>query len=162
MPCTATVRSVESFRVRRFQPLAGLPSQAWHGSKSGNTSGHSGQLQGIRIHNLMAEWRPRSVTLDHGMLNHAPSFHVMKGAERISHYHKSENTVLSFRRVCGSSLYAEKVNKGMVHVWLGTFNESPRVRPQAHVFVDFKAPWYEIKDELVRFEAMPPVNKEAT
>ena len=29
MPCTATVRSVESFRVRRFQPLAGLPSQAF-------------------------------------------------------------------------------------------------------------------------------------
>jgi hypothetical protein len=91
-----------------------------------------------------------------------PSFHVLKGAECISHYHKSENTVLSFCQVCGSSLYAEKVNKGMVHVRLGTLNESPCVRPQAHVFVDSKAPWYEIKDELVRFEAMPPVNKKAT
>jgi hypothetical protein len=42
-----------------------------HGSKSGNTSDHSGQPQGVRVHSLMAEWRPRSVTLDRSMLNHA-------------------------------------------------------------------------------------------
>jgi hypothetical protein len=39
-----------------------------------------------------------------------PDFHLVKGAEAITHYKKSENTILAFCRICGSSLYGEKPN----------------------------------------------------
>jgi len=35
---------------------------------------------------------------------------------------------------------------------MGTLDDDPGLRPQAHIFVGSKAPWYEIADELPRYE----------
>ena len=43
-----------------------------------------------------------------------------------------------------------------VHVAMGTLAETPSIRPSMHVFVGSKAPWYEITDDLPRFEGAPP------
>jgi hypothetical protein len=81
------------------------------------------------------------------------AFHVMQGQDRIGHYRKSENTVLGFCRDCGSSLYALKPNKGMVHLRLGTLDQAPSLRPQFHSYVGSKAPWHRIGDGLPQFQA---------
>jgi hypothetical protein len=39
---------------------------------------------------------------------------------------------------------------------LGSCDGDPGVRPEAHVFVASKAPWFEIHDALPRFDAHPP------
>src|SRR5438105_11753662 len=61
-------------------------------------------------------------------------FNVTKGAEAIKTYFKSEKTVLAFCGNCGSSLYAEKPKRGMLHLRLGTLNEAPTLRPQFDSF----------------------------
>jgi hypothetical protein len=85
-------------------------------------------------------------------------FHILKGQEHIATYVKSENTVLAFCRTCGSSLYAEKPKKNMIHLRLGTLDESPGVTPQFHSFVGSKASWDHIGDDLPQFEAGRPAS----
>jgi hypothetical protein len=83
-------------------------------------------------------------------------FRVVTGADRITHYRKSENSTLGFCRVCGSSLYAQKPGRGMVHLRLGTLDQAPTLRPDAHVFVGSKAAWHEIGDELPQYPGARP------
>ncbi len=73
--------------------------------------------------------------------------------ESIKHYPKSEDTVLGFCSICGSSLYADKPQRGMVHLRLGTLFDTPSLVPQTHAFVGSKVPWYAIQDGLPEFEA---------
>jgi len=39
-----------------------------------------------------------------------------------------------------------------VHVALGSLVDAPSIRPTKHIFVGSKAPWFEITDDLPRFE----------
>ena len=43
------------------------------------------------------------------------------------------------------------VDRDMINVPAGTLDDDPALRPQRHIFVDFKAPWFEIVDALPRF-----------
>ena len=83
----------------------------------------------------------------------AEEFRIEKGADAITTYEKSASTVLAFCRVCGSSLYAVKPKRNMVHLRLGTLNEAPNLAPQFHSYVGSKATWDQICDGLPQFEA---------
>ena len=39
---------------------------------------------------------------------------------------------------------------------MGTLDDDPGIRPQEHIFVGSKAPWYEIADDLPRHDEFPP------
>jgi len=41
----------------------------------------------------------------------------------------------------------------MVNVPAGTLDDDPGLRPQRHIFVDFKTSWFDITDMLPRFSA---------
>ena len=56
---------------------------------------------------------------------------------------------------CGSLLFSVVQNGARVHVTLGTIEGDPGIRPQAHIFVASKAPWFEITDGLPQFDAFP-------
>ena len=81
------------------------------------------------------------------------SLRVLSGLQSISRYPKSEATTLVFCNTCGSSLYAEKPKRGMVHIRLGVLDIAPTLHPGFHSHVDSKAPWYEINDGLPQFKA---------
>lgn len=81
------------------------------------------------------------------------NFRLLKGAESIKQFRKSANTLLAFCGTCGSSLYAEKLDRDMLHLRLGSLADAPSVTPQAHVFVGSKVPWFDIHDGLPQFEA---------
>ena len=86
-------------------------------------------------------------------------FRLLKGDESIKHYAKNANTVLGFCSICGSSLYAAKTQREMINLRLGTLRDVPSLAPQAHAFVVSKAPWYEIRDDLVQFEGAPSASQ---
>jgi hypothetical protein len=45
----------------------------------------------------------------------------------------------------------------LLHIGLGSLDDAPSVRPQAHMFVASKAAWHDIgSDGLRQFEGMPP------
>lgn len=44
-------------------------------------------------------------------------------------------------------------SRGFVVIAMGALDADPGVRPQNHIFVDSKAPWFEITDDLPQYEA---------
>jgi len=81
------------------------------------------------------------------------ALHLLSGEDALSRYAKSADTVLVFCRICGSSLYAEKPRRGMLHLRLGCLEDAPRIAPQFHSHVASKAPWFEICDSLPQHPA---------
>ena len=57
--------------------------------------------------------------------------------------------------VCGSLLWSVVRDGGWVHVAYGSLADEPSTRPQAHIFVGSKAPWFEIADDLPQFDELP-------
>ena len=53
---------------------------------------------------------------------------------------------------CGSLLFAVVKGGTVAHVPMGTLVDAPGIRPTHHVFVASKAPWFEITDDLPRFD----------
>src|SRR5262249_20697229 len=54
--------------------------------------------------------------------------------------------------VCGSLPFSVLGDGREVHLPLGSVAESPSSPPTKHIFVGSKAPWFEISDDLPRFE----------
>jgi hypothetical protein len=61
-----------------------------------------------------------------------------------------------FCRVCGASMPRLDEARGIAIVPMGSFDDDPGIRPERHIFVDSKAPWHEITDDLPRFPGPPP------
>lgn len=56
---------------------------------------------------------------------------------------------------CGSLLYSVVRDGAFVHVAMGTLVDAPGIRPNKHIFVGSKAPWFEITDDLPQFLEFP-------
>lgn len=84
------------------------------------------------------------------------AFTLLAGAELITEYRSSHDTVRRFCRVCGSPLMNSWAPApDVLGVAMGTLDDDPGVRPDCHVFVASKAPWHEITDALPRHAAFP-------
>jgi hypothetical protein len=60
--------------------------------------------------------------------------------------------VRSFCSRCGSNLMFEPdATPHEVWIAVGGFDTEPPERPVQHIFVDSKAPWYEIRDDLPQY-----------
>lgn len=55
-------------------------------------------------------------------------------------------------KTCGSLMFSVVRDGQFVHVTLGTLDDTPTLRPTAHIFVGSKAPWYSIDDRLPQFD----------
>lgn len=92
-------------------------------------------------------------------------FEVTHGAEHIRSYAKprvdeegkpmSPATTMKFCECCGSSLLAQKHERGMVHLRMGTLDDAPTLHLMGHVHVASKAPWYEIGDNRPQMDEAP-------
>ena len=55
-------------------------------------------------------------------------------------------------RRCGSLLYSVVRDGAYAHVAMGTLVDDPSIRPNAHIFVGSKAPWFSITDDLPQYQ----------
>lgn len=78
-------------------------------------------------------------------------FRIVAGEEGVTRYESSPKTWRSFCRRCGASLSWESEASADVEVALGVLDGDPGVRAERHIFTDFRAPWYEITDDLPRY-----------
>lgn len=62
----------------------------------------------------------------------------------------------TFCRICGSPVPRIDLERGVAIVRMGGLDDDPGVRPQFHIFVDSKAPWFEIQDKLPQHPEAPP------
>ncbi|MGH7860413.1 MAG: GFA family protein [Candidatus Binatia bacterium] len=78
----------------------------------------------------------------------------LRGAEGVVRWESSPGFFRAFCGRCGSTIPADPW-EGRIFLPAGNFHEDIDARPLAHIFVASKAPWYEIRDELPRFDAYP-------
>lgn len=76
---------------------------------------------------------------------------VLQGADRLRRHGDASGEDL-FCGACGSLLYSVVREGAYAHVTLGSLRDAPTIRPQAHIFVGSKAPWFEITDDLPQYE----------
>lgn len=84
------------------------------------------------------------------------NFRWLGGESSVASYASSSEGVRLFCPHCGSAVPLVIGDGAAAFVPAGNLEGDPGVRPQAHIFVGSKAPWYEITDELECFEAYPP------
>lgn len=83
-------------------------------------------------------------------------FSWLKGEDNLSYYASSENVTKCFCTTCGSPLISRYADKpDIIGVPLGGIEQDPKVRPEAHIFVESKAPWHEITDKLTQHPGWP-------
>jgi hypothetical protein len=81
----------------------------------------------------------------------AADWKTLTGQDLIRFYESSPGEHKGFCSVCGSSLYTKfDADPDTYGFPLGTLDTDPGVRPGRHVFVDSRAPWFEITDDLPR------------
>lgn len=80
-------------------------------------------------------------------------FTWVRGEEFVTRYRSSEKAERTFCSKCGSTL--QFVANGQIDLALGTVDGDPGVRPQSHIFVASKTPWYTITDDLPQFKTRP-------
>ena len=88
-------------------------------------------------------------------------FEIESGEIDISYFEKSETGTLAFCSRCGSSLFGIRSDIKMIHLRAGILDDAPSQKPDTHFFVDSKAPWHTITDDMKQFEKMPPRRSEA-
>ena len=85
-------------------------------------------------------------------------FRWVRGAELVRE-HKIPDArfhTVAFCSRCGGKVPRPSPERGIVTVPAGSLDTDPGMRPQAHIFVADKAPWFDITGALPQFEAMPP------
>jgi hypothetical protein len=85
----------------------------------------------------------------------ASGFHWVEGEDLVTFYESSAGTFRGFCRVCGSPIVSKFPGTPHYGVPLGTIDGDPGVRPEMHVHVESKAPWFTITDDLPRLPAGP-------
>ncbi len=79
-------------------------------------------------------------------------FNLTKGESLIRVYGKGEGAVKAFCVECGSSLFGGTWPDGpQVSIRMGAFDTDPGIRPQFHTFVESRAPWDIITDNLPQY-----------
>ena len=86
----------------------------------------------------------------------AADFRWVKGEDLLTWYETSPGTHRGFCRVCGAKLLSRfDFDPSVYGLPLGALDEDPGIKPKRHVFVAYKAPWYEIADNLPQHEELP-------
>jgi hypothetical protein len=82
----------------------------------------------------------------------AEQVHITSGREYLTRYLTETGATRSFCRTCGSTLFYEGPRwAGEVHIALANLHGDIGKRPGGHVYVDHKASWWEINDDLPRY-----------
>ena len=83
-------------------------------------------------------------------------FSLLSGADDIVSYQSSPDVARTFCRHCGSTLqFIRSTRPDTFSLALGTLDDDPGVRPSIHIFIESKAPWYEITDDLTQHAGRP-------
>ncbi|HXX47901.1 MAG TPA: GFA family protein [Myxococcota bacterium] len=83
-------------------------------------------------------------------------FHWRRGEDLVRFYDYPPDGRRASCRVCGSKAPLALRNGTIMAVPAGLLDDDPGVRPSLHQFAGSKAPWWEIADELPRFEKWVP------
>jgi len=77
------------------------------------------------------------------------------GKELLKYYESSAGKKRYFCSHCGSQIYAKRDDQNHYILRMGTIDGDPGIRPIQHIFTSYKAPWYNIHDDIAEFSGWP-------
>jgi hypothetical protein len=83
-------------------------------------------------------------------------FRWISGEDSITRYQSSEKFTRDSCKLCGSVVPTPAPEMGEVILPAGNLQGDPGKRPDMHIFVGSKAPWYTIADDLPQHAEWPP------
>jgi hypothetical protein len=87
---------------------------------------------------------------------HSAEFRLLCGEELLTFFASSPGNHRGFCRVCGSPILSKfDDDPSVFSLPLGGLDDDPGIRPQMHVFIASKAPWFAITDDLAQFAELP-------
>ena len=92
-------------------------------------------------------------------------FRWLQGEELVKYYESSPGFNRGFCGVCGSPIVnrlgpnwplasANRRAVSELGIALGTLDDDPDIRPERHIYVGSKAPWFEITDNLPQYDEL--------
>jgi hypothetical protein len=75
-------------------------------------------------------------------------FRWLSGEQLLSYHESTPGKRRHFCSKCGSHLMAEWIEKPVVIIRMGCFDDDPGSRPKAHIWRSEGASWYDPKEEL--------------
>jgi hypothetical protein len=102
--------------------------------------------------------RGRSAAHATNLYYNSGGFKWTRGESLVSEYKgpDAQYFTVAFCSRCGSALPRISPDFKLAVVPAGSLDTDPGMRPQAHIFVGSKAPWFRITDELPQFDEGPP------
>jgi hypothetical protein len=83
-------------------------------------------------------------------------FRLTAGEHLLTFYKSSPGHHRGFCRVCGSPVLIKfDADHSFISLPLGALDDDPGIRPEMHVYVASKAPWFTISDDLPQFSEQP-------
>jgi len=83
-------------------------------------------------------------------------FRFLEGEKLLTYYESSPGEWRSFCKVCGSVIVTKfDQHPKYLGFALGTLDSDPEVKIEQHVFTKYKAPWFDITDDLPQSEEFP-------
>jgi len=83
------------------------------------------------------------------------NFHWINGAKLIKQYIGDNGTVRKFCGECGSSLvFQDDINdyQDIIHFSAGTLDNDIEIKPNVHIYMESKADWLDLEDDLPKHE----------
>jgi len=85
-------------------------------------------------------------------------FNFISGEGDVTSYRSSPDVLRTFCKRCGSTLQFIRESKPQsFSLAIGTLDDDPGIRPLHHIFVNSKAPWFEITDGLPQYAERPAI-----
>ena len=86
----------------------------------------------------------------------AADFRLVSGQDQLRSYASSEAAKRYFCGHCGSPIYSERTTMpDTIRLRVGTLDDDTVIEKACHIFVDSKADWDEIHDDLPQFAERP-------
>lgn len=83
-------------------------------------------------------------------------FVITAGADVLKTFVAETGLHRSFCGNCGSPIISRRESVPQVRVRVGTLDSPLAIGPQAHIYTESKAEWWEIRDELPQHPEAPP------
>jgi hypothetical protein len=113
----------------------------------------------LRSHNCHCSRcrKARSAAYAANLFTTADGVRFTRGENLLSSYKVPEALRFThvFCRQCGSPMPRVDPDRGLTVVPMGSFDDDPGMRPQSHIFVASKAPWFDVADDLPQFAEYP-------
>ncbi len=102
--------------------------------------------------------KARGAAFASNLFTTADGVRLVAGEDLLASYKVPEARYFTtvFCRRCGSKMPRVDRERGIAVVPMGALDDDPGIRPQRHIFVDSKAPWYDIADDLPQHAAAAP------